>query len=369
MTLRALKGQQFIRKTQLAPGEYRKNFHQIDRDILSAVTSEQADSITPLMSKVYLRLVNAPERFWEREGVLRIEAEPREEKLLKAWAVLCELVGVSSATASKALRWMHEQGIIGYFSGKNGVGMRIFLNRAVSSIGVRPRQASEKFLAFPPASPAEEPVSSNEPAFNVPFGGIENSDTDMKFRAPKNGADNQPFGYQPLNLPTRRVLTVKTSPTIATPQALEQNVTSLETAVLRLRKELERKVLEAAREAAAREHERTREWLECKGLPKAARVAQRETYNVLRKHGVTDGAARLRSDVGRSNSTPPEPRPLSDGEVNELAEASVAMLEIQGRPVEVTLVEMSAAGGGFLLPEDHARVRAKIDSLLAKADG
>src|SRR5947209_14599372 len=105
MSLQPLPSQRFIRRTQLAPNEYRKNFQQIDREILSAVTSAEADQVTPLMSKIYLRLVNAPERYWEREGVLRIEAEAREEKLVKSWSVLCELVGVASATARKALRW------------------------------------------------------------------------------------------------------------------------------------------------------------------------------------------------------------------------------------------------------------------------
>ncbi len=95
MTTHALQATRFVRRTRLAPHEYRKNFHQIDREVLAAVTSEEADRVTPLMSKIYLRLVNAPERFWEREGVLRIEAEERGEKFLKAWVVLCDLAGVA----------------------------------------------------------------------------------------------------------------------------------------------------------------------------------------------------------------------------------------------------------------------------------
>src|SRR5215216_3674024 len=165
MTPLALSTPRFVRKTQLGPNEYRKNFHQIDREVMSTVTSKEADSVTPLMSKIYLRLVNAPERFWERDGVLRIEAEAKDEKLVKAWAVLCDMVGVSSATASKALRWMHGQGVIGYFSGKNGVGLRIFLNRAASSIGVKQGQAGKKILTFPHASFDGAPASANEPAF------------------------------------------------------------------------------------------------------------------------------------------------------------------------------------------------------------
>ncbi|HEX8500893.1 MAG TPA: hypothetical protein VF659_09905 [Pyrinomonadaceae bacterium] len=366
MTLRALEGQRFVRKTQLAPGEYRKNFHQIDREILTAVTSAEADAVTPLMSKIYLRLVNAPERFWEREGVLRIEAEAREEKVVKAWTVLCDLVGVSSATASKALRWMHEQGIIGYFSGKNGVGLRIFLNRAASSIGVRQRQGGEKILAFPPASSANEVTSLNEPAFNVPFGDLESSDTDNKSRAPKNGADATPLVKNSPNqaghTPTARI------PGMPRSEVLSQitNVFSLEYAVTRLRAELEPAMQAAARQAAAREHERTREWLESKGLPKAARVAQRETYDVLRKYGVIEGTShpsRSQAEVGRSTCAATGPRLISDDEVNELAQACLAMFETQGRPVEVTLSEMGSGAGGFLLPEDAQRVQEKANSL------
>src|SRR5215212_2950525 len=152
MTLQAVSTPRFVRKTQLGPNEYRKNFHQIDRDVMAIITSAEADRVTPLMSKIYLRMVNAPERFWERDGVLRIEAEVQGEKLVKAWAVFCDLVGVASATASKAISWMHEQGIVGYFSGKNWVGLRVFLNRAVTSVGVRTARVGEKILAFPPAS-------------------------------------------------------------------------------------------------------------------------------------------------------------------------------------------------------------------------
>jgi hypothetical protein len=372
MSLSPLPGARFIRRTELRPNEYRKNFHQIDREILSAVTSEEADRVTPLMSKIYLRLVNAPEKYWEREGVLRVEAEVRDEKLVKAWSVLCELVGVASATASKALRWMHEQGIIGYFAGKNGVGLRIFLNRAASSVGVRQGQAGKKILAFAPASPGGTPASADEAAFMDSFAVREVLDTDKNPRAPKNGANTGQVD--------------KSSPEPAPPFLASQRLSStaldnsrqrgpepllLEDIVTRLRAELEPAMREAARQAAAREHERTREWLENRGLPKAARVAQHEAYNVLRKYGVISEAprpARSQSEVGRNGYTPPAPHPLSAEEVTELAQACVAMLETQGQLIEVTLSEMSSETGGFLLPEDAGRVREKAKSLLSAGD-
>jgi hypothetical protein len=372
MSLQPLPSQRFIRRTQLAPNEYRKNFQQIDRGILSAVTSAEADQVTPLMSKIYLRLVNAPEKYWEREGVLRIEAEVREEKLVKSWSVLCELVGVASATASKALRWMHEQGIIGYFSAKNGVGLRIFLNRAASSIGVRQGQAGKKILAFAPTSSDGAPASLNEPAFMDSYAVRENLDTDINPRAPKNGADTKQVD-KTLSEPTPLVSANHYSN--ATPHiSLQSRPESLllENVIARLRAELEPAMREAARQAAAREHERTREWLENRGLPKAARVAQHEAYNVLRKYWVISEAprsSRSQSGVGRSNYAPLEPHPLSAEEVNDLAQACLAMLETQGQSIEVTLSEMSSEVGGFLLPEDAERVREKANSLISAGDG
>src|SRR5437763_9078794 len=100
MAAQPLQTPRFIRKTELAPGEYRKNFQQIDREVIEVVTSREADRVTPLMSKIYLRLTTAPAHYWEREGVLRFEAGLREDgKQVKAWGALCELLGVASATA------------------------------------------------------------------------------------------------------------------------------------------------------------------------------------------------------------------------------------------------------------------------------
>ena len=367
MSLRPLPGARFIRRTELRPDEYRKNFHQIDREVLSAVTSEEADRVTPLMSKIYLRMVNAPEKYWERDGVLRIEAEVRDEGLVKAWSVLCELVGVASATASKALRWMHEQGIIGYFSGKNGVGLRIFLNRAASSVGIRQGQAGKKILAFAPASSVAFPASANEPAFMDSFAVKEISDTDRNPRAPKSGAEQTGVAKtDPDSHPARSEHFPRGDGSESMPPprpALRFEVPVAEI-VSRLKHELEPSLQSAARRAAAQEHERTREWLESRGLPKAARVAQREAYNVLRKYGVIrDTTHAASADIGRGQPTQ-ELQPLMDGEVEELAQACVAMLEVKGQSVEVTLSEMSTEAGGFLLPADAPRVRSKVEALL-----
>jgi hypothetical protein len=356
----------FVRRTTLGANEYRRNFHQVDRDVIAAVTSEEADRVTPLMSKIYLRLVNAPAQYWEREGVLRFEGELRDEAYVKAWNALCEVLGVASATASKALRWMHEQGIIGYFAGKNGVGIRVFINRAASSIGSR--VAGKKILEFPRASSQGTRASLGEAAFSDSFADLEISDTDVNPRAPKNGAeqtkvvktDPDPHptrsGHPQQNAGTENVPPSRTAIRVEVP---------VEEIVSRLRHELEPSLQSAARRAAAQEHERTREWLESRGLPKAARVAQREAYNVLRKYGVIrDVAQTSPTDVGRGCPTQ-EYQQLSDVEVEELAQACVAMLEVKGQSIEVTLSEMSAEAGGFLLPTDAPRIRARTEVLLA----
>lgn len=365
MTAIALASPRFVRRTQLGANEYRKNFRQIDGDIISAVTSPEADRVTPLMSKIYLRLVHAPAEYWERDGVLRFEAELRGDCHVKAWDALCAAVGVASATASKALRWMHEQGIIGYFAGKNGVGIRIFLNRAASSIGSR---AGQKILEFPHASSGGARASRNEAAFSDSFADLEVSDTDLNPRAPKNGAEQtEVVNKSPDPDPTcsrhpPQSISLENVPPSQTALRVE---VAVEQIVSRLRRELEPSLQSAAKQAAALEHERTREWLENRGLPKVARVAQREAYNVLRKYGVVKEAQRAsHADVGRNDYTLPEPHALPDDEIAELAEACVTMLEAQGQSIEVTLSEMSITAGGFLLPEDAPRVREKVESLL-----
>jgi hypothetical protein len=373
MAAQALETPRFIRKTQLSMGEYRKNFHQIDDEVMEAITSREADQVTPLMSKIYLRLVRAPVKFWERDGVLRFEAEWREAKgQTKAWTVLCETVGVASATASKAIQWMHEQGIIGYFAGKNGVGIRIFLNRAASSIGVR---AGKKILEFPPASRAERRASRNEPAFNDTYGVRDVLDTDFNPCAPKDGADKQKVGKtSPESQTTPDAL--KGTPSgpgggeVEAPKSRTADALSINEIVRWLKAELEPTLQQAANQAARREHERTREWLENRGLPKAARVAQREAYNVLRNHGVINAAnerARADLEVGRNNYMA-EAKPLTEGEIKELAEICIAMLETHGQAIETTLSEVSSEAGGCLLPEDAPRVRDLAQSMLQESN-
>ena len=368
MSVRALQAPRFVRRTQLGPNEYRKNFRQIDGDVISAVTSPEADRVTPLMSKIYLRLVHAPAQYWERDGVLRFEGELREDCHVTAWVALCEALGVASATASKALQWMHEQGIIGYFAGKNGVGIRIFLNRASSSIGSR--AAGKKILEFPRASSQGARASTDEAAFSDSFADLEVSDTDINPRAPKNSAEMKREVNPSLSQHQQSAIQAASSGTSGviyggtTPAPLSEEVARV------LLVKIGPSIHAAASAAAAREHERTREWLESRGLPKMIRVAQRETFNVLRRYGVINegaGHSSAQARVGRSEcgSGVGGPQLLSREEVDELAQACVAMLEVQGQAIERTLSEMSSEGGGFLLPDDIVKIREKTRALLA----
>jgi hypothetical protein len=364
MTPQPLSTPRFIRKTQLDTNEYRKNFHQIDAEIIAVITSPEADKVTPLMSKIYLRLVGAPGKYWEKKGVLRFEAECREGKQVKAWTVLCGLLGVASATANKALTWLHDQGVIGYFSGKNGVGLRVFLNLAASSIGTRAVSGGKKILDFSPASFHERAASQNEPAFNDSYAIRDNSDTDLNPRAPKNGADNI------------TVVKKTSDPAPASSQGLHASIVQkggemrlgeapisgsdlTDEIVKRLRNELEPALQSSAVQAARREHERTRGWLDKYGIPKAARVAQREAYNVLKSYGVINSSAereRAGLEVGRNDYTPVA-KPLSQNELKEMAGVCIAMLETHGQAIDVTLSEISIEAGGCLLAEDAPKVR------------
>jgi hypothetical protein len=362
----ARKAPAYVRRTTLGADEYHNNFRKMDCETISRLTSEEAARVTSQMCKVYLSLMNAPTRCWEREGVLRFAGEEKDGRWVTAWEQLLSLAAVASATARKALLWMHEEGIIGYFAGKNGVGIRVFFNRAASSIGTR--AAGKKILEFRYTSSDAPRASWDEAAFSDSYADLEVSDTDRNPRAPKNGAE-QPVAVKkyPDPIPTysRYPPQAIVLGNVPPPQTALRVEVPVEEIVSRLKRELEPALQSAARQAAAREHERTREWLESRGLPKAARVAQRETYNVLRKYGVvTETAHAPHAEVGRGGYTPPGAHPLAEDEVEELAEACVAMLEAKGQAVEVTLSEMSAEAGGFLLPEDAPRLRRKVQSLL-----
>jgi hypothetical protein len=348
----------FVRRTTLNLGEYRINFRQIDCEVIEVLTSPEADQVTSQMSKIYLRLTNAPQDYWEREGVLRFVGAEREEQWRTAWEQLVSLAGVASATARKALAWMAQQGIIGYFAGKNGVGIRIFINRAASSIRLRPEQP-QKNLRLIRASTREPPTSTVEAAFKESHADKENLDLDFIPRAPEGGAPDIPTDQE-----SSEPNSIRSAPPLTNPPAIFSRAPLVE--------EIVAKVIPQVKSVAAQQHEQTREWFINQALPKAIRVAQRLAYDVLRTHGVIknprsrNGSEReYRDDRSLGKPVPAKvtQRLLSDEEITEWAETCVALLVAQGQTIERTLCEMGVEAGGFLLPEDVPKVRARAEDL------
>jgi hypothetical protein len=367
----AARAPRFVRRTQLSSGEYRTNFRQIDCEVIGALVSESASRVTSQMSKIYLSLINAPAGLWERDGVLRFAGCEREGGWQTAWEQLVELTGVASATARKALDWMHKEGIIGYFAGRNGVGIRIFLNRAVSSIAYKDEKC-QKNLRLVQASSGASHTSVDEVPFKDSFADLDILETDINPRAPEPRADNHTGLDKTSSTPTTGTGSrPRLNPNPDAAPTIPPTRVALEDVITRLKAELKPALHAAARQAAAREHERTREWLENRGLPKAARVAQHEAYNILKKYGIITGANRRGSahaDVGRNDFIPSPPHLLSQDEIADMAGACIAMLETRGQAIDLTLSEMSTEAGGFLLPEDAGRVREKANSLLSARD-
>ncbi len=379
MLTQATTTQRFVRRTQLAAHEYRKNFRQLDDEIIAALTSPAADKVTPLMSKIYLRLVSAPAQYHERMGVLRFTAEEREGRMITAWVALCEVLGVASATANKALAWLHEQGIIGYFAGKNGVGVRIFLNRAIASIGMRAESHGEKILPFTPASKLAVRTSSGEAASKDSFAVLETLDSNYDPSAPKSGAGTsngltitriehgKPFpAEEETQCAVGQEIAARTLPADAIGPTAMRELTH------RLKQELEPTLTTVAARIAQREHERTREWLEKHGLPKAARVAQREAYNLLRQHGVIKANPARDSGGEVIYAKPVAPlavQPLETAELAELASTCLAMREIHGQDFALTLAALSIDAGGCLTPEDSAKILARAEGLSRAEQG
>jgi hypothetical protein len=352
----------FVRKTTLAENEYRRNFRQIDNDIIEVITSPEADAVTPLISKIYLRLLKAPDQYVESSGVLRFTEEIRGGKRRTAWQVLCELLSVSSSTANKALTWLHAQSILGYFAAKNGVGIRIFLNRASTSIGIKPQSAVKKILPFSLAPHGEARASFSEAGFS----GIhaeESLDLDNTSRTPDGGADRTRLenkSSRPPHLASGDANQDHSFGSITPDQTSMNHAVVVREILGMLKPQLEATIQSASRQAASREHDRTREWLEKFGLPKVARVAQRESYNILRQSGLAiDSTNRIRSQlqVGAAPFTPRGPKPLSPTEIAETAEYCIFRLQTDGHSIDVTLAEISAEAGGYLLAADASKVR------------
>ena len=92
----------------------------IRQDIMELITSDEADQVTPLMSKIYYRLLLAPSEWWDSSESLRVRGSTREEVSTTAWAELVNWLRVSPEDARRALQWLHEKQIIDYRERYNG---------------------------------------------------------------------------------------------------------------------------------------------------------------------------------------------------------------------------------------------------------
>ena len=289
----------FVRRTRLEAEEYRVNFKQLDNDVISALVSPAARAITPLMSTIYLSLLTATPQCWEREGVLRFTGETEQEGRLTAWQQLRKLTGVANTTLAKALKWLHEEGIIGYVAHKNGIGIRIFLNRAAASI--RPR-AAQKNLAS-----VHTPFDScGTPANGTAFSrkGIQEHLDNYSALARK--AETAAPALKQASLAQNPA----PIPPDTTAPVLLAAMTSF--AVNKVINELKPEMEAANR----RELDATREWFLKHALPKATRVAQRETYELLRAHQLLAKKPAPNSQLGQ-----PAPALEQTGKTTKIAEA------------------------------------------------
>lgn len=360
----------YTRRTSLREDEKRVNFRQIDCETLDLLSSPEAAKVTSSMCRIYVKLINAPTSFWEREGVLRLAGEFVEqngvELRLTAWGQLLRLTQVSGDTLNKALQWMHQQGIIGYHARKNGVGIWIFINRALSSIKKVENQKNLRAVAAP-TFPARTPEVGAP--FNLVV--LDTLDTGNP-RAPKRGAETK----------TTEIKAIEESPENSRPQGQVTFVQSenangqrpdhaFDVMINQLQLRLEQRLKIATAQAASDAHERTRQWFEHKALPKAVRVGQREAYNVLRKYGLLKRELSFEPQVGKPRvaSDSPTTKPRTCEEIQELAEACVAIFEMQGKAIEQTISELCASATTRLSLEEAEEIKKAADKITNRNQG
>lgn len=390
MTIHALQTPRFLRKTSLAANERNINFEMIDRDIITVVSSEEADRVTPLMSKIYLRLRSAPEDLFERPGVLRFVGEDGEGKHITAWRQICRHLAVSSETANKALKWLHKMGVIGYSAHKNGYGIRIFLNRAARSIKIvghdsttprssdngtkshrqqeREKPGGEKNLPETDASDNHENTSVNETAFNENFVHREIRDVDVIPREPRA---RQIGSFDPVpNTSASSVGGVCADATDESPRAVKPAPSDLGE-VKNFVEEKFRRTIAEIMELIRRERENDRRWFINSALPKATRIAVCEALKIDKRDKRADGyglavgkSAPLASD-DLATHREIEPIRLTEADINGFVSYLMGCQQ-NGQRIEEFLSQMSSDNGGAYKASDVLSLRREVERELAK---
>jgi hypothetical protein len=93
---------------------------EVSQDIIELISSEEADHVTPLMTKIYYRLLIAPSEWWESNEALRVRGSTREAVATTAMTELVNWLRVTPEEAQKALQWMQEKEIIIYLKHQGG---------------------------------------------------------------------------------------------------------------------------------------------------------------------------------------------------------------------------------------------------------
>lgn len=99
----------------------------IQREIAEALTSDEAEEVTPHMCAIYYRLLTGPESWWEGKEFLLIKTETEDSVLKPAWSVLVAHLRVPPEIARRALEWMEEKGFINVKISADGREIRISL--------------------------------------------------------------------------------------------------------------------------------------------------------------------------------------------------------------------------------------------------
>ena len=345
----------FVRRTTLAENEYRVNFKQIDNEVIRSLVSPEARAVTPQMSTIYLSLLAAPQHCWERDGVIHFAGEDREDGHLTAWEQMREIAGVANSTLSKATDWMHRTGVIGYDARANGAGIRIFFNRASASIRSKPARSKpdeprQKNLRLVPTPTATAPTPTDGVGFKEVISEKNLENTISAFAREEN-----PTGQVTSRPPLREATPIPVEPDSALVASLTRQIAG------ELRPEIA--------DAIKRESDNTREWFLNHGLPKATRVAQRETYDLLRAHGVIVKKTGNSGEVGRYNPTAAQGREgNSDGEGKGdrarlaafFAETATAIQDAAAKALASgsATLHIACQNAGKTLGELHERINA-----------
>jgi hypothetical protein len=99
----------------------------INRSIVEAITSREAEQVTPHICAIYQRLVMVPAEWRTNNKLLLIRAESQAGVLTPAWSTLVAHLRVSPETARRALEWFEEKGFISITSSADGREIKIYM--------------------------------------------------------------------------------------------------------------------------------------------------------------------------------------------------------------------------------------------------